>query len=198
MPSTTRVRAQARTHSERRAMEPLADESVVYEVLDTYGTVLRATRNKLPVVAESELTEDYVLCIGETFKEQDAETLKKCYLTPEDTHAAAGGKYIRVIGGQDFENTFVLGPNFFKNYSPTDRDDCHPPFYDEGCGHAMTGSGQDPYYKMCQELCDVCKQVKTKMQPKIDAALALIAEPSDEEEEAPSPSDHGAKKQKCA
>ena len=36
------------------------------------------------------------------------------------------------------------------------------------------------------------------LQPKIDAALALIAEPSDEEEEAPSPSDHGAKKQKCA
>ena len=49
---------------------------------DTYGTVLHATRSKLSVVAESELTEDYRRCIEETFNEQDAETLKKCYLTP--------------------------------------------------------------------------------------------------------------------
>ena len=37
------------------------------------------------------------------------------------------------------------------------------------------------HYKMCQELCDVCKQIKAKMQPKIDAAKALVAETSDEE-----------------
>ena len=96
-------------------MEPLCEEYVVYQVLD--HTLLRDPHTKPSSWdLEYELGETLNLCIGETLNEQDAETQKKCFLTPEDTHAAAGGKYIRVIGGQGFHKTFVLGPNFFKHY----------------------------------------------------------------------------------